>query len=128
MYKDRLRHRTPKSEYRQMKEHKDYLFNLRLKLSKTRKSPDWKMSDIERVLKKLKVNKATDTVGLISEFFKPGVAGHDMVNSVFKLCNMIKYECKIPEFLELTNVTSIHKKKGSRQDLNNDRGIFLSLM
>ena len=67
------------------------------------------MSDIERVLKKLKVNKATDPVGLIRELFKPGVAGLDMVNSVFKLCNMIKYECKIPEFLELTNVTSIYK-------------------
>ena len=107
-----------------MKEHKEYLFSLRLKLSKTRKTPEWDYSDINKVMKKLKTNKATDPVGLVGELFKPGIAGTDVVNSVLKLCNMIKNECKIPEFMELTNITSIYKNKGSQQDLNNDRGVF----
>jgi hypothetical protein len=124
VYKDRLRHRIARPEYSQMKEQKEYLFNLRLKLSKTRKSSDWNHSDIFKVMKKLKVNKATDPVGLVSELLKPGVAGCDVVNSVLTLCNMIKGECKIPEFVQLTNITSIYKNKGSRQDLNSDRGIF----
>ena len=124
VYKDRLRHRTVLPEYTQMKEHKEYLYNLRLKLSKTRKSPDWTPSDMKKVMKKLKVNKATDPVGLVNELFKPGVAGSDVVDSVLTLCNMIKYEYRIPVFMELTNITSIYKNKGSRQDLNNDRGIF----
>ena len=81
-------------------------------------------SDITSVMKKLKVNKATDPVGFVNELFKSGVAGNDVINSVLTLCNKIKEECKIPEFMEMTNVTSIYKKKGSRQDLNNDRGIF----
>ena len=48
-------------------------------------------------MKQLKVNKASDPVGLVSELFKPGVAGYDVVNSVLALCNMIKSECRIPE-------------------------------
>ena len=64
---------------------------------------------------KFKVNKAADPIGLISELFKPGVAGTDLVNSVLTLCNMIKSECKIPKFVELTNIPSIFK---------NNRGFF----
>ena len=75
-------------------------------------------------MKKLKVRKATDPVGLVSELFKPGVAGSDLVNSLLTLCNMMKKECKIPKFAELTDITSIYKNKGNKQDLNNDRGIF----
>ena len=79
---------------------------------------------MKKVMKKLKVNKATDPVGLVNELFKPGVAGSYVVDSVLTVCNMIKYEYRIPVFMELTNITSIYKNKGSRQDLNNDRGIF----
>ena len=124
VYKDRLRHRDIRPEYSQMKEHKEYLFNLRIKLSKMRKSPVWTEKDMRKVLKQLKVNKATDPVGLVTDLFKPGVAGSDLASSVLTLCNMIKDESKIPDFMELTNITSIYKKKGSRLELNNDRGIF----
>ena len=84
---------TVYKEYEQLKEHKEYLFELRLKLAKARTSSDWTKSDLLKVLKNLKVNKATDPVGLVSELFKPGVAGSDVVSSVLTLCNMIKYEC-----------------------------------
>ena len=77
-----------------------------------------------KVLKRLKVNKASDPMGLVNELFKPGVAGSDLVNSVLTLCNMIKSELRIPKFVELTNITSIYKNKGSKLDLDNDRGIF----
>ena len=124
VYKDRLTHRTIRPEYSQMKENKEYLFQLRLKLSKTEKTSNWTQSDLLKVLKKLKTNKATDPVGLINELFKPGVAGSDLFNSLLTLCNMVKSECKIPKFVELTNITSIFKNRGSKQDLDNDRGIF----
>ena len=124
VYKDRLRHREIISEYSQMRENKEYLFSLRLKLSKTRKSDDWTENNLLDVMKKLKVKKATDPVGLVSELFKPGVAGSDLVKSLLTLCNMMKKECKIPKFAELTDITSIYKNKGSKLDLDNDRGIF----
>ena len=87
-YKNRLRHRTIRPEYSQMKANKEYLFSLRLKLSKTVKSSGWTHKDLLKVMKKLKVNKAADPLGLVNELFKPGVAGSDLVNSVLTLCNM----------------------------------------
>ena len=77
-----------------------------------------------KVFKNLQINKATDPVGLVSELFRPRVAGTDVVSSVLTLCNMIKEECRIPEFMQFTNITSIWKQRGSRLDLNNDRGVF----
>ena len=40
------------------------------------------------------------------------------------LCNNVKTECRIPTFLQLTNITSIYKNRDSKSDLNNDRGVF----
>ena len=37
----------------------------------------------------------------------------------------IKQTFKFPEFMELTNISTIYKNKGSRYDLENDRGIFI---
>ena len=79
-------------------------------MSKTRKSPEWNNSDILRVMQQLKVNKATDPVGLVSELFNPGVSGSDVVKSVLKLCNMMKSECIIPAFVAMTIITSIYKQ------------------
>ena len=76
------------------------------------------------MLKGLKCNKATGPVGLVYELFKPGVAGSDLLQSVLVLCNKIKASCQIPEFLELTNISSLYKQRGSKSDLNNDRGVF----
>ena len=94
-HQDRLRHRSIQEEYSQLKENKEYLFSLRLELSKTRISADWTYDDLVIVMKKLKPNKATDPVGLVSELFKPGVAGSDLVQSTLSLCNLIKRECQI---------------------------------
>ena len=37
----------------------------------------------------------------------------------------IQQTFKFPEFMELTNISTIYKNKGSRYDLENDRGIFI---
>ena len=52
------------------------------------------------------------------------MAGSDLLQSVLLLCNKIKASCQIPEFLELTNISSLYKQRGSKSDLNNDRGVF----
>ena len=89
-----------------------------------RKTNPWSTNEVVKVLKSLKVNKASDPFGLVNEIFKPGVAGGNLIQSLVILCNMIKEECQLPAFLKLTNITSIYKNKGSKLDLNNDRGIF----
>ena len=100
------------------------LFNIRIKLSKLRKTEGWKKADLLKVTRQLKNNKAADPKGLISEIFKPNVAGSDLFNSLLILCNKVKSECEIPNFLEWTNISSIYKRKGLKTDLNNDRGVF----
>ena len=64
VYKDRLRHRSIRPEYSQLKDNKEYLFQLRLNLSKTQKTPDWSKSDLLKVMKKL---KSSQTLLEISE-------------------------------------------------------------
>ena len=114
-YKDRLKHRNMKPSFSYLKELKDFLFEERVELSKLRKSPFWTEDDLWKVQKSL---------GLINELFKPGVAGCDVIKSLLLMSNKAKDECDISDFLQLTNITSIYKHRGSKSDLNNDRGIF----
>ena len=124
VYKSRLKHREIKTDYLKLKELKNALFEFRLKLAKLRISESWKYSDLMKVTKNIKKNKAADPKGLINELFKPGVAGSDLLKSLLMLCNQVKDECEIPAFMKMTNITSIFKNKGSKSDLNNDRGVF----
>ena len=41
------------------------------------------------------------------------------------LCNGIKDTFSIPEYIWLENITTVYKNRGSRFDMNNDRGIFI---
>ena len=107
-----------------MKYLKNNLFEERFEVSKLRKSTNWTEDNLLKVLKSLKLKKCTDPVGLINELFKPSVAGKDVINSLLVLSNKSKYECEIPDFIELTNILSIYKNKGSTNDVDIDRGIF----
>ena len=78
----------------------EFLFELRVTLAKTRKSDDWNMCNLNKVLRNLKTKKAADPVGLVNELFKPGVAGSDLVKSTLMICNMMKSEIRIPKFAE----------------------------
>ena len=124
VYKTRLKHREIRPNYFLLKKLKNELFEIRIKLARLIKSENWKLSDLVKVTKNLKTNKAADPKGLINEIFKPGVAGKDLQQSLLMLCNKVKTECTIPTFMEYTNITSIFKNKGSKTDLNNDRGVF----
>ena len=123
-YKNRLRHRIIAPGFEKLKDLKNNLFQMRYEVAKTRKSEYWSDKQLSKVLKTLKCNKATDPVGLIYELFKPGVAGSDLLQSLLMLCNKVKASCQIPYFLELADISSLYKKKGSKMDLNSDRGVF----
>jgi hypothetical protein len=107
-----------------LKDLKEFLFEERIELSKLRKSTNWTEENLGNVLKSLKTKKSTDPVGLINELFKPAVAGCDVISSLMIMCNKVKDECEIPDFLQLSNISSIYKNRGSKSDLNSDRGIF----
>ena len=120
-YTYRLRHRNMKPNFAHLKSLKDNLFEERVKLSKLRKSSPWNEDNLMKVLKSLKTKKCMDPVGLINELFKPSVAGRDVLKSLLIMSNKSKEEIEIPNFLELTNISSIFKNRGSR----NDQGKFV---
>ena len=76
------------------------------------------------MLKNLKKEKSRYPHGLTNELLGPDVAGDDLKLAVLKLMNKIKDEQIYPKCLELCNISSIWKKKGSRNSFESYRGIF----
>ena len=65
-----------------------------------------------------------DPVGMINEVFKAGCIGQDLKEALLMLFNGVKISQVIPNLMTLANITTIYKK-GSRLELENDRGIFI---
>ena len=66
-----------------------------------------------------------DPNGMVNEVFKASCIGSDLKEALLLLLYGPKTEQFIPMFMSLYNITSIHKNKGSRFDLENDQGIFI---
>ena len=121
----RLRNRPIKKGFEGVIELKEELFDIRLEIAKLKKTAPWKMEELENVLKHLKNDKSRDPDGLINELFKPEVIGEDLKLSLLLMVNKIKDQGRVPESLKKANISAIPKKKGSRLDIENERGIFI---
>ena len=124
VYAKRLENKPMKEDLNHIREAKETLCEKLLKLAGSVKTPPWNMKDLEKVLGKLKKQKARDPLGLVNDIFRSEVAGDDLKLAILKLMNKIKVEQIYPECLEIYNITSIWKKKGSRSDFDCYRGIF----
>ena len=114
-----------KNEYKDIFDLKTLLWELRYNEIKQLKSAPWEMSYLQKTLKGLKNNQSRDPSGIMNELLKPGVLGQDLAVGLLDLINGIKLNLYIPETIKLANITTIYKNKGCRQDLKNDRGIFI---
>ena len=124
-YKTRLKNREMKPELLDLYWLKTELWLSRLEYLKEKRTAPWNMNDLEFVLKGLKNNKCIDPVGMINEIFKNGCIGQDLKEALLMLFNGIKDIQDIPPIMTLANITTIFKNKGSKLDLENDRGIFI---
>ena len=124
VYKDRLRNRPINRNIQHIREAKELLCKKFLKLAQQKKTPPWTMKNLELVLDNLKKQKSRDPYGLANDLFRPEVAGNDLKLAVLKLINKIKDDQKYPKSLELCNISSIWKRKGSKNSFENYRGIF----
>ena len=124
-YIHRLRHRPIRPGLELIKTLKEELCKKRLEFVKLLPNTKWNNDDLQKVLKSLKMNKSRDPHYLINEIFKPGVIGVDLQKSLLVMFNRIKIEFTIPELMQLANIVSIYKGKGAKNDLQNDRGIFI---
>ena len=124
-FKYRLRHRPAQPGFESLLEDQEELFKLRLELSKSVKTEEWSMKDLDEALKELKAGKCRDPDGLIREIFKEEVLGEDLKKSMLILFNKIKRTRIFPSFMRKTNISAIYKGRGEVTDLESDRGIFL---
>ena len=123
-YVQRLEHRKIKDDYVQNYDKKVILWKMRFDKLKATQSADWSMKDLRSTLKSLKNNKTRDPCGLLNELFKAPVIGRDLENAILSMVNGIKLEFFIPNIVQMSNITTIFKRRASRHDLENDRGIF----
>ena len=124
-YKHRLRHRKMESKYEDVLCLKNQLWERRLEILKKKVTSPWTISNLNKVLKSLKNNQSRDPLGMISELFKPGIIGDELKASTLSIMNCVKIDMAVPSNMQLSDVTSIYKNKGSRLDLSSDRGIFI---
>jgi hypothetical protein len=118
----RLRNRTINPEYQELQEIKEYLCSLRLKIARKAEYDKWTMNQLRDAVAKLKNNKCKDPHGHINEMYKH--MGNDGLLSLLNLMNRIKEEILVPNKLIFSNVSTIYKGKGSKQQVINLRGIF----
>ena len=118
----RLRNREMKDEYLELKELKEYLCQLRLRITKNSDFQRWSMQQLTQAVAKLKNNKCKDPHGHINELYKN--MGEDGMKSLLDMLNQIKLEIIIPSKLNVSNVSTIYKGKGSMHDVLNLRGTF----
>ena len=121
----RLRHRPIREDLKELFVLKNQLWEGRLEECKSNGSKPWTEKDLERVLKTLKNNQTRDPHGMLNELFKPGVIGQDLKKAVLHLMNGIKQKMVVPSMMQFANITSLYKNKGSRLDMDNERGIFI---
>ena len=124
MYEDRLKSLKIREELKMHKLQRENVCDERLKKAQENITQDWTLADLELVLIQLKNNKSRDPLGWANELFKPNCAGQDLKVAVLSMMNLIKRQQTVPETIKQCNITSIYKKKGSRKDFANYRGIF----
>ena len=118
----RLRNREIDYRYKELQELKEYLCYLRLEMTKNSDFLPWELHHLQMAISKLKNNKCRDPHGHINEIYK--YLGNNGLLSLLQLLNRIKYELLIPDCLRVSNVSTLYKGKGSKQDVVNLRGIF----
>ena len=118
----RLRNREIDENLQDLRKMKEHLCELRLEITRTNDFRPWSMENLNASIKRLMNNKSKDPHGHINEMYK--FLGEDGKQTLLMLLNMIKEQLLIPTQLNLSNVTTIYKGKGSKQEVINLRGIF----
>ena len=122
VYTERLKPNKIVEDLESYQETENKLCEMRLKLTKLNKTEPWTMHDLDEVIKDLDKDKSRDAIGHANELLK--CAGSDLKLAVLKLMNHMKSKHELPEVLQLCNITSLYKHKGSHKDFNNYRGVF----
>ena len=123
-YKERLSPATINHHYLDIFQLKSELWKRRNDLMKSTTTAPWEIEDLDKSLKRLKVNKTRDPHGFVNDIFKEGCIGADLKEALLSMFNEMKSSMEVPNIIQWSNITSIYKRSGSKEDMNNQRGIF----
>ena len=93
-YKNRLRTRPIRNDLKHVLNRRKDIFDIKMKLSKMRKTQNWTEKDLEIALGDLKNKKSRDYEGYANEIFKNGIIGSDLKQSLLIMFNNLKKESK----------------------------------
>ena len=82
---------------------------MKLEDAKKKKSPDWKMPELEKVLKDINKNKSRDPDGINQSIFHFDIIGDNSKESLLILFNKIKNEGQVPTFIKKAHISTIPK-------------------
>ena len=85
-------------------------------MAKTNQWKDWNLKDLEKSLKSFKNNKSRDEHGHTYELLKYG--GKDLKLGLLILLNKVKKTQYYPTIVRSSNISSIWKKKGEKNNLD----------
>ena len=69
-YSERLRTRPIRKDFIENEKYKSKIFDFKMKIAASTKSPHWSKSDLEKALNDLKTKKSRDFEGLLNEIFR----------------------------------------------------------
>ena len=72
----------------------------------------FKMTDLEEVLKGLKLKKAQGPDCLSRTIYRKSIIGTNLKESLLQILNKLKVAGKLPDFMMNATITTIPKKKG----------------
>jgi septal ring factor EnvC (AmiA/AmiB activator) len=96
-YNSVLKNRKMDEKLDSLEKERKELAKMRMKLAAKNKTPEWKIEDLDEVLKGLKKNKSRDALGYCNEIFMPNNIGTDLKMAILKLMNRIKQTQIFPE-------------------------------
>ena len=100
------------------------LCELYVKAAKHILSYDFTIEEVRKVIKTLKNKKSPGLDGITNEILK--YAGEGLLQEMVMVLNNIKNNTRSPDQWNKVLITAIFKNKGSRRQLVNYRGIFIS--
>ena len=84
------------------------------------------LKELKQIVARLKNNKCPGVDGFPGELFK--YAGDGVLKSLLSVFNKVKIAKDIPEQWNAVRIATMYKQKGSKKELKNYRGIFLTLV
>ena len=121
----RLRNRVPHNEWKQYTENVNEILKILL-ASEYTETPLFTLDELKKAILKLKKGKSPGHDRIPAEIFLN--AGTGLLEELLKVLNQIKVTKDVPEQFNWVDITTIFKNKGSKKELVNYRGIFLTII